>query len=108
MGIFSRFFKRFIWSLRSSILSIYITLFVIAMLIVIGVSHYRFSEVMSYVSLSLMADVSGSLSNDVVIEVQDVIAETEFMASLLKAGVLKNGDQQKIMEYTAAIFATRR
>ena len=87
-------------TLRVSILSIFISLFVIAILIVMGMTYFRFSQAIEEVSFKFMREVSTNVLNKIVNEINDVTIETKFSANLIQRGILNPETQQELVDYT--------
>lgn len=74
------------------------------MLIVI--THYRFSSIMSYFSAQLMNDVSSSLYSEIAHEMSSGEIQTKFSANQTAAGILDPSDLSKLLDYTYAQVKT--
>jgi adenylate cyclase len=97
--------KHTVLTLRFSILSIFISLFVFAMLIVVGITYYRFSGSISYVALSLMRQASSQVYDDIADELRDVELESQFSAHLIGGGTLDHRHQQELIDYTHGVMS---
>lgn len=93
-------FSRILITLRVSILSIFITLFVLAIVIVTGVTYVRFAGAIEKVSFKFMREVSMTVYNGIVSEINDVAIESKFSANLFQRGILSSDNQQEIVDYT--------
>jgi adenylate cyclase len=96
------FLKNCIVTLRFSILSVFTVLFVTSMLLLISITYYRFSTIMSYVSLELMNRVSSSVYDTVVSEIENVKNETAYSARLVQTGAL---NYQNLNDILAATYS---
>jgi len=98
--------KKIVFSLRFSILFIFVTFFVIAMLSLVAITYFRFTTALSYLSSRIMQEVSGTVYEKIIEEVRDAKIETEMSAELFKIGVIHAGQLPTIMEYTYALMNT--
>ncbi len=89
-----------ILSLRLSILSIFISLFVISMLVLIGVSYARFMRTVSFVSFQSMKQAAELIYDDLVDELNDVATECEFAKSLIQRAAIDSHNPQSLIDYT--------
>jgi adenylate cyclase len=92
--------KNIISTLRFSILSIFISLFIAAMLMVIGISYWRFSNAISFVAFKLMDQAATLVYNDIVNEMQAIAFQCDFAARLARSGVINLKNQPVLTQYT--------
>lgn len=86
--------------MRFSILSIFVTLFVLAISIMIGVAYFRYSQIVSLVALRLMHSNAREIYHNVKNELQNVAVETQFTAELINKGILNVKHQQDFIQYS--------
>ncbi len=88
--------KHILFSLRFSILFIFIVLFVTTTIVIAVVRSIAFSEELTYTSFSLMQKIAKVVSREVDAEVRPVEHAGRFSAKLLEGGVLKNDIKQLV------------
>lgn len=83
-------------TLRFSILAIFISLFLITMLLIIGVTSLRYVSSLAYTSLSLMKYASSSVLRELNTAIRPAGIEGEFTARLIKHDVVSMNDKELI------------
>lgn len=96
---FPKKLTHFFVTLRFSILSIFITLFIISMLSIISISYVRFSNNMTYFSLQLMNQLSTSVLNTITSEMREVETKSRVGAKLIEKNVADTRKHQEIEKY---------
>ncbi len=99
--------KRILFSLRFSILFIFVMLFVTTTIVIAVVRSIAFSDELTYTSFSLMQKIANVVSREVDVEVRPVEHAGWFSAKLLEGGVLKDGTTQLVPYIYYIISATK-
>jgi adenylate cyclase len=105
--MFSQFFdfmKHFSVSLRLSLLSVFITLFVITSLILTGYLTFRFHDLLEYTSFTLMRHVSAAVLEEIQTEIVPVKGESQLTAKLIENRVLNPDNEDQIVNYTVELL----
>lgn len=93
-------FKR-LWnialSLRVSILTIFIILFILAMSVLIGVFYINFSKSMQFVAKQLLVQTSDSIFESISTEFAHAKIESESAAKLIQTGLFDINDHSKVL-----------
>lgn len=92
-------------SLRFSILSIFISLFLVTVLCILGIWSFGFSSEMTYSSLRMMNYVSDEVLHELSNGIQPLEVQARFSANLLDSGVLTDHEQQ-LLPYTFYLVST--
>lgn len=95
-------FKHTLLTLRFSILSIFVTLFVVAILVLIGINYNRYSKTMIFIASQLMQQAAHELYSNFKTELTKVKRDNEIAARLIKEGIL---DPEKDFEYLTKYIA---
>lgn len=110
MGMIKFFLKKtehILFSLRFSIISIFVTLFVITTFIIAVVRSIAFSDELTYTSFSLMQKISSIVLHEVDVGVRPVEHAGKFSAQLLENGVLKD-DIKQLVPYIYSLISTTK
>lgn len=92
-------FKHFIVTLKVSILTIFITLFIFSMLAIITLSYFSSSRTLLYTADQLMQYFSFSLHERFVKEMDAVVSDNILSAKLVESGVVNVNDNDEMMKY---------
>lgn len=92
-------FKHFIVTLKVSILTIFITLFIASMLSIITLSYFSSSRTLLYTADQLMQYFSFSLHERFVREMDIVVSDNILSAKLIESGVVNVNDGDEMMKY---------
>jgi len=92
--------KRFLFSLRFSILTIFITLFVISISTLIIIAYSRFLTNTSYTALNLMEDASGSVLHELINNLNDTEMASQFSSENIQRGILNSNNLNDLTNYT--------
>jgi adenylate cyclase len=93
-------FKRLAVTLRFSILTIFVTFFVLAMLSIIVMTYYRFTTSMTSISFRLMKQASNSALQQVVNEMRHAELKGQSIARLFELNVINRDSLSEISNYT--------
>jgi len=96
--------KQFAVSLRFSILSIFITLFIITVVLIISFVTFRFEKLLEYTSFSLMNQISTSVVENIKDEMNPIQIQSLFVAELIERGVLNPDKEELFVKYILEIF----
>lgn len=99
-----QFFKFFPVSLRFSILSIFLALFLIAILLLTSFMTYRFDKLLEYTSFTMMNHVSASLLEEIQTEITPVKRASELTARLIEDKVLNPDKESELIHYTVDLL----
>lgn len=91
--------KHFIVTLKVSILSIFITLFIVSMLSIITVSYFSSSRILLYTADQLMQYFTLSLHERFVREIDIAVKDSMLSARLIDSGVVNANSNQEMMDY---------
>ncbi len=91
-------------TLRFSILSIFIILFLLSMLSLILLTHIRFTQSMTTLAFDLMDNASASIFQQIYDEIKDVEVKSNATAELIKSGVINPEDKPKFVAYTVNLL----
>lgn len=105
MGLINRI-KQTAVTLRFSILSIFIALFLVTMLAIIVVTTIRFEKTLTFTSFERMHQASLLVSKQLQDIVDKVVIETRMTADLIQDGVLDIHDEFEIVAYSYNIIRT--
>lgn len=100
MNSFFRHIKHALITLRFSILSIFVTLFVAAILLIIAINYSHSSRTLSYTATNLLDESSTSFYNEFSKEINKAEHDDTFSATLIQGGVLKPNDLNEMTNYT--------
>jgi adenylate cyclase len=98
------FLKYYPISLRLSILSIFLTLFLIAILLLTGFMAFRFNKLLEYTSFALMDHVSASLLEEIQTEIVPVKRASQLTAKLIEDDVLNPDKERELVNYTVDLL----
>jgi len=99
--------KNIMITMRLSILSVFISLYVISMVLLIAFTYTRFVSVMTYVSIELMKKTSNAVYTEFMDELKNVQAASRLSAELVRTKVVNPNDQQQLMLYTLNLLRTQ-
>lgn len=102
--MFARF-RHFLVTLRFSILSIFITLFVIAILGLITINYMRYSKSMLTIASDMMEKASNELYRNFRIEVTGAEGDDKASARLIQLGILKPNHIDEMVEYITDLLS---
>lgn len=97
---FLRQLKRTIVTLRFSILSIFVTLFVTAILLLICINYFRSSDAMLFTATKLMHETSAALYDSFSDEIEKAQHDDRISATLIQQGILDPNNFPKMINYT--------
>jgi len=97
--------KQMLFSLRFSILSIFISLFVLTTFIIIYLSSIAFSDELKYTSLSLMKHVSELVTQELISGLSPIERAGRLSARLIGTNVIAQ-DEEELVPYTYALVKT--
>lgn len=92
--------KQVVVTFKFSILSTFITIFIIYTLAITWLIFYNFSLTLSYTAFNLMEKVSDTLFKTITSEIQRISTLSELSGNLIKNDVLPKNDLLRIMNYT--------
>lgn len=93
------------FSLRFSILFIFISLFSVGMLTLIGIIYYRLSDNLTYFSLKLMNQITTSVYHEIVdIEMQSAEIISRSITHLIKNDVIDLKNSSDFIKYSSTIL----
>jgi adenylate cyclase len=98
------FLKHFSISLRWSILSVFVTLFIFSILILTSFLTYRIHELLQYTSFSLMRHVSAAMLEEIQTEIVPLKDQSKLTAKLIEDDVLDPDKQDQIINYTVELL----
>ena len=98
--------KKIAVTLNFSILSIFVTLFLISMISLIFITHTRFTKNITLLTFQLMNDASSSAFNLISNEMKNAEVKSAAVAGLIQLGILDPKDQPKLMTYTNHLMQT--
>ncbi len=87
-------------TLRFSILTIFVTLFVLSMLVLITISHIRFVQSMERLSFVLMQQASTNAFNQIQNRIQNAEMKSRSVAQLIKLSVVDFRNDTELVSYT--------
>lgn len=102
----NRIFHKVKYTMRFSILFIFITLFVTSILSIAGFSYLRFSKTISRVAIQFMEQASTTLFEKISNEINDVTIEAKFFVNLFQLGILDSNQLQLIQNYAVNLMTT--
>lgn len=91
--------KHFIVTLRFSILTIFITFFVISMVSLIAITYLRFSSTISYTAFKLMDEVSLNIHTNTQKEFLHSQLESQMIIQSIKEGLVNINDRKKLEQF---------
>lgn len=92
--------KHIVVTFRFSIISIFISLFIVYSIAILWITSHRFSLTVSYTAFNLMEEVSDSLFGKINSEIQRISSINELSANLLKSNIIPRDNLYTIMQYT--------
>lgn len=92
--------KNIIITLRLSILSIFVTLFVIAMLTLIALNYHQSSSALLFVANQIMERVSNRVDNQLTTEIQNAQNDSQLSIQLIQEGLVQPENQKQMVTYT--------
>lgn len=92
--------KHFVITFRASILSVFISLFVVIIGILIFITSYRFSIAVSYTAFGLMEKASHSVFEKVTGQMQRATMLSELSADLIESSMIDQSNLDHIAQYT--------
>lgn len=92
--------KSLMVTLRFSILAIFVTLFVMSMLVLITITHLRFVQSMERLSFELMQQASDNAFNQIQSRIQKAEMKSQSVAQLIKLSVVDFKNDAELISYT--------
>lgn len=92
--------RHFVITFKTSILSVFISLFVIATFTLISITSYRFSVTLSYTAFNLMEKTSNAVIEKIVSQMQRASMLSELSADLIESNVVDQRKLSYIANYT--------
>ncbi len=103
-------FKTLVVTLRFSILSVFITLFLATTLLIIALNSWSFSHTLTYTSIELMKEATASISTELKNNLEPASTQGELTAEFIREGVIISDDininAEKLLEYAYDIVKT--
>lgn len=100
MFFFLNKFKNFLVSLRFAILAIFITLFIVSILLLIFINYFYFSKTFVLTANHLLQEISIALKNDIQDELNRAEKDNMLSAQLIKLNVVSPTDISELTSYT--------
>lgn len=94
------------YTLRFSILFIFVTLFIVATIALISITYIRFANSMSYVSFKLMHEASTLVYQAMTDELQDIQIEVKLAAAQIRSNVLRADHLSDFVHYSHNLLYT--
>lgn len=91
---------RFVFSLRFSILFIFISLYVITLTVVYSISKTTFNQMLLFTSYQFMEHYTNDVLNELTTAMKPAEIESQFSVDLIKNGVLNPNNINQMTEYT--------
>jgi adenylate cyclase len=83
---------------RFSILSIFSTMFLISVLLLIAITYYAFAATISYATFKMMQDASDSVNQKIIGQIEGAISLTKYSASLIQSNIIPYRDLDKMRD----------
>ncbi len=96
--------KKMVVTLRFSILAIFVSLFLLSMLTLITVTHFRFIRSTQDLALNLMNQSSTTAYNDITNEFKNAEIKSQSAAQLIKFGLINADNQTELTTYTTSLM----
>lgn len=91
-------------SLRFSILSIFVSLFCIAFLLLIGITYVRYTHALTYLAMELMQKASATAHNELDNTLNAASHAEQFSARLIQHGILDTSNQTQMLSYMSHLL----
>lgn len=96
--------KKFVVTLRFSILAIFVTLFILSMVVLITVTHVRFVQSIARLSFSLMQQASSNAFNQIQNALQNAEVKSRSTAQLIKLGIVDPNNETELSSFIANLM----
>jgi len=91
-------------TLRFSILSIFVTFFIIAMMCLIAFNYYKYSDAMTTMSFQLMKESSDTAFQKIANEMRDIEHKCKSSAEQMELNIINSNDLNTLYRYTVNVL----